>query len=221
MRETTGAPSIGAPASPDGELQWRFCSHVLVARTTARVFLLDLRADKYFAVGREAMGEPGFAGANERALEKLRGLGLVEQRRTDRRLGETENPEVAMPAPGAGVFAFLNACLWARHIVSKRDLCRAIATMDGWRRRHEASDLRPEPIVERFQALRPWYPRRSVCLFDALALAHLLAAARVRADFVFGVRGMPFAAHCWIECGGCVQNDDPAYCNSFVRMVRE
>ena len=68
---------------------------------------------------------------------------------------------------------------------------------------------RMDEIVRSFLRIRPLYPRDYQCFFDALALRHYLARRGIAASWVFGVRGAPFAAHCWLEFGGAVLNEEP------------
>lgn len=58
-----------------------------------------------------------------------------------------------------------------------------------------------------FRMLRPYYPRRYLCLFDSLALLHFLARYGVFPQWVYGVKLEPFGAHCWVQAGGLVVND--------------
>jgi hypothetical protein len=58
-----------------------------------------------------------------------------------------------------------------------------------------------------FQTLRPYYPRRYLCLFDSLALLHFLARYGIFPQWVYGVRLEPFNAHCWVQTGDLVIND--------------
>ncbi len=58
-----------------------------------------------------------------------------------------------------------------------------------------------------FQALRPYYPRPYLCLFDSLALIHFLARFGVFPQWVYGVRLEPWGAHCWVQSGDTVVND--------------
>ncbi len=62
-------------------------------------------------------------------------------------------------------------------------------------------------LTDRFAALRPWYPRNYLCLFDSLALTLFLMRHNIRAEWIFGVREDPFAAHCWVQYGAVVLND--------------
>lgn len=58
-----------------------------------------------------------------------------------------------------------------------------------------------------FQALRPYYPRPYLCLFDSLALIHFLARYGLFPQWVYGVQLEPFNAHCWIQVDDRVIND--------------
>lgn len=63
-------------------------------------------------------------------------------------------------------------------------------------------------LMAAFKALRPLYPRRYLCLFDSLALFEFLASYRVYPHVVFGVIADPFEAHCWLQVGSTILNDD-------------
>jgi hypothetical protein len=59
-----------------------------------------------------------------------------------------------------------------------------------------------------YERCRPWYPKPRVCLFDSLAMVEFLARLTLYPDWVFGVMEAPFAAHCWVQGGGYVINDE-------------
>lgn len=59
----------------------------------------------------------------------------------------------------------------------------------------------------RFERLRPLVPGSSRCLPKSMLLLEFLHLHGIRATWVFGVRTYPFAAHCWVECGGFILND--------------
>ena len=63
-------------------------------------------------------------------------------------------------------------------------------------------------LVQRFVRLRPMYPRAYLCLFDSLALLRFLASHHVFPDLIFGVIAEPFEAHCWLQNGSVIVNDD-------------
>lgn len=58
-----------------------------------------------------------------------------------------------------------------------------------------------------FQALRLYYPRSYLCLFDSLAFLYFLARYDVFPQWVYGVRVEPFSAHCWVQIADRVVND--------------
>jgi hypothetical protein len=58
-----------------------------------------------------------------------------------------------------------------------------------------------------FHALRQYYPRDYLCLFDSLSLIEFLAQYRVFPQWVFGVTMEPFRAHCWVQEGSTILND--------------
>ncbi|MEX2126104.1 MAG: lasso peptide biosynthesis B2 protein [Woeseia sp.] len=58
-----------------------------------------------------------------------------------------------------------------------------------------------------FHALRRYYPRDYLCLFDSLSLVEFLARYRVFPQWVFGVTMEPFRAHCWVQDGSAILND--------------
>jgi hypothetical protein len=63
-------------------------------------------------------------------------------------------------------------------------------------------------LITAFKNFRPLYPRPYLCLFDSLALLEFLASYRSFPRVVFGVVADPFQAHCWLQEGNVVLNDD-------------
>jgi Transglutaminase-like superfamily len=63
-------------------------------------------------------------------------------------------------------------------------------------------------LIIAFKNLRPLYPRPYLCLFDSLALLEFLAGHHSYPRIVFGVVADPFQAHCWLQEGGVLLNDD-------------
>lgn len=62
--------------------------------------------------------------------------------------------------------------------------------------------------AQRFWALMPYLPTEGECLVRSALLMRFLAALGLKADWVFGVRLCPFAAHCWVQVEGVCLNDD-------------
>lgn len=199
-----GAPPAFAPA-PMSAPPPAFAPHVHTADLGALTVLLDLRHDRYLAapsalVAKVAAGDD--LNAEEHRLQRhLSAAGLL-----------------GTSAPRHWV-SFWSACMWAAQAVASKRLDRAIDCVRRSRRRNGA-DLNPAPYVASFEAMRPWYPAPMVCLFDSLALMRFLGERGARSALVFGVRGMPFAAHCWVEDAGAPLNDEAAYCASFTPILR-
>jgi hypothetical protein len=63
-------------------------------------------------------------------------------------------------------------------------------------------------LIAVFKLLRPLFPRPYLCLFDSLALLEFLSGHDCFPHLVFGVVADPFEAHCWLQAGTMVLNDD-------------
>lgn len=63
-------------------------------------------------------------------------------------------------------------------------------------------------LISTFNALRLLYPRPYLCLFDSLALVEFLATYGIFPTWIFGVEGEPFQAHCWVQYGELLLNDN-------------
>lgn len=59
-----------------------------------------------------------------------------------------------------------------------------------------------------FHTLRGLFPRNYLCLFDSLALIEFLARYRIFPTWVFAVRLEPWGAHCWVQQGQFIYNED-------------
>ena len=128
---------------------------------------------------------------------------------------EAETPEPDAPAkrPLFYVARFILACAKIDWQLRKRDLFRILARIE--RRRLLArssaairSVTHASTLIAAFTDLRALYPRPYLCLFDSLALLEFLATYRIFPRLVFGVVADPFQAHCWLQDGNVVLNDD-------------
>lgn len=59
-----------------------------------------------------------------------------------------------------------------------------------------------------FDRWMPWTPGQGQCLYRAYLLRAFLAARGRGATWVFGVRTWPFSAHCWLQIGDVLLDDD-------------
>lgn len=62
--------------------------------------------------------------------------------------------------------------------------------------------------VAQFETLRPWLPLQGECLLRSYHLRVFLRARGLDALWVFGVRTWPFDAHCWLQSGQTVLDED-------------
>lgn len=65
-----------------------------------------------------------------------------------------------------------------------------------------------EQLTSIFMRLRPFFPRDFLCLFDSLALIEFLAMYDIFPTWFFGVCLEPWGAHCWLQEGSYVLDDD-------------
>ena len=81
------------------------------------------------------------------------------------------------------------------------------------KKKREGSKIVPESsgattnLFRVFHALRPFYPRPYLCLYDSLALIHFLARYDIYPEWIYGVKLKPFGAHCWVQSDKMVIND--------------
>jgi hypothetical protein len=101
---------------------------------------------------------------------------------------------------------------------------RTVETLVARKRRNGNSivpfDLdRATEIVQIFNAIRPLYPRKYLCLYDSLALLNLMNSRDLYPLWVFGVCEDPFSAHCWLQHGQVVFNDNLERVNSYTPIM--
>lgn len=63
-------------------------------------------------------------------------------------------------------------------------------------------------VVSRVQRWLPYAPVPGKCLLRSYMLLRRLRRAGLDADWVFGVRTYPFAAHCWLQAGEVALDDE-------------
>ncbi|MEN5113242.1 lasso peptide biosynthesis B2 protein [Brevundimonas diminuta] len=59
-----------------------------------------------------------------------------------------------------------------------------------------------------FDRWMPWVPGQGQCLYRAYLLRAFLASRGRGATWMFGVRTWPFSAHCWLQVGDVLLDDD-------------
>jgi len=111
------------------------------------------------------------------------------------------------------VARFFSACAKIDWCLRMGKLARELAGIKRRRLRATPStgfleDSSSSRVITAFKDLRPFYPRPYLCLFDSLALLEFLAAYHSYPRIVFGVVADPFQAHCWLQEGNMLLNDD-------------
>jgi hypothetical protein len=75
-------------------------------------------------------------------------------------------------------------------------------------------------LVAVFNALRLFYPRTHLCMFESLALIEFLAYFNLFPAWVFAVSADPFQAHCWVQEDHVLLNDSIARISSFTPIMK-
>ena len=120
---------------------------------------------------------------------------------------------VSAHVPLLWITRFFLACAKVDWQLRTKALSRTLAGIERRRCRADSSSVignvpQVSTLIAAFQTLRPLYPRSYLCLFDSLALLEFLAGYRFLPRVVFGVVADPFQAHCWLQYGSTVINDE-------------
>lgn len=181
------------------------------------VVFLSLSQDRYRCVRLSELDRAGDAlvrqGLLKRSSDNSRAAQAAPQATCPR---ATRDLGLEPWAPAGRLFArqswrrigrFSVAILSAEHDLHWRSMAQIVAQVESWKVRHSSRIEALRARTTEFQSLRPLYPRPYRCLFDSLALLHYLHRFGLGATWVFGVRGEPFEAHCWLQSGETVLND--------------
>ena len=122
--------------------------------------------------------------------------------------GAADRPRPAIrPLHVLRFFAASGAASWNLRFQSIEDTVRKVERRKLANRDVPADRSRVIELFTIFQALRPYYPRPYLCLFDSLALVHFMARFGVFPEWVYGVKLEPWGAHCWVQSHDLVVND--------------
>lgn len=195
---------------------------------------LDLRADDYTLVSGDAasairmlcshsQGSSAFAHDMSCLEDVLRGGLLTQDAHAGRRIRPAQIEfatrsvdDIAaahLRLSPSRIGHFLGACTWALTALRFQPLERIVVRVQ--RRKallaHMKSTDAPGAcqLTSVFHRLRPCFPKSYLCLYDSLALLDFLARYRTFPTWVFGIKLEPWAAHCWVQDGHVVLNEDP------------
>lgn len=217
---------MGVNAPGEAGLPARFVSQTLrpgihAALADNRIVILDVERDRYLRIDRR----------RSLSLTTIVNTEVLEITAALAARGLTTEPARAQPgARSLNASAFesrafdasklpgvLAACVWAARTQKRLEFAGLLRAV---RRPRQLRDKRLLPsLVENFLHCRPLYPKDYACMFEALALLRYLAQRGHWASWVFGVRGAPFAAHCWLERDGVVLNDEPDAVAPYARIM--
>jgi len=94
-------------------------------------------------------------------------------------------------------------------IVKNHRTLKARSHIDVKKAANRLNQSQIKEIVEVFKLLRPiYYTALDHCLADSLILADFLSSYGLVTEVVVAVHGRPFRAHCWVQRGGTVLNDN-------------
>jgi Transglutaminase-like superfamily len=75
-------------------------------------------------------------------------------------------------------------------------------------------------LVDTFYRLRVFlFASREKCLYDSFAMLEFLARYGLFPYWVFGVRALPFAAHCWVQYRDTVFNDTVEHVRGYTPIM--
>jgi hypothetical protein len=204
--------------------------HVRACRDGGYIVFLDLRLDRYWSV--PVRSAPAIAGLVETECARGSGARLIELGLLEpvRACPAPYNPRKAAPEQKllpteqakASLFGYgqcASACWWTAGALSRRRLDLTLAHLAELKVRAAEREADTPHLIGVFESFRPWFPRRRVCLFDAVALFRFMVMRGLKPDIVIGVRTAPFAAHCWVEWQGWLAGDSSDHCASFTPIA--
>lgn len=205
---------------------------VSYCRVLDSYIFLDLRRDRYFALGTEAACAFGalLSGSetDAAALADLMIDGVLK--RTDG--GELPQHQTAlvvhgsllragMPTGPGGIAEALSRRLAAELTLGMRGLRGCVAKA----RRISERALPPPDMAKAisasatFAASSLWRSRMARCVSISLATLGWFAARDCHATMVVGVKLHPFEAHCWVQVGDLLVNDEVDQVRPFVPIL--
>jgi Transglutaminase-like superfamily len=174
-----------------------------------KLVFLDIGNDRYFKLADNQ---------NQVAVDRIRRSGLPEWHQPERLpRPSTLSPQRTSNAIENGRFNLSEVAraMWIQRRVERRlarhgfasvlsDLYRTVNSRSA---RSDIAGDAAQKTISAFQHSKLIRTAADRCLPRSIALALCLAARRVRAHVVIGVRIEPFGAHCWVQAGNEVLNE--------------
>lgn len=221
-------PTFGAPhytASPT----LSFCI------LEGTVIVLDIAADRYFALGpvRAEKVLAGLAGKEELDRLPVNGVALTGDRFAGAVyvIRQKLAPPVRDHMPGSRprrttMILEASRAIWLQLAsIGRLKIYGFERTLRWATQRAAAADEAPpgrDAVIAAHRWARSALPFKDACLPASLALARGLQRLGASHELVVGVKINPFAAHCWVEADAAVLNDDLETVRQFtpIRIVR-
>jgi hypothetical protein len=107
-------------------------------------------------------------------------------------------------------------CMPIRTVITAIHLRKQMAVAAGTRFDVEVA----RRATAAFIYLRPLlFGAQDACLYDSIALTRFLSYYKQFPNCVIGVQTGPFGAHCWVQEGDFVLNDQPEYVRRFTPIL--
>ncbi len=211
-------------------MAWQLSPDVRCCVASDRVILLDIARDRYFQLPlRQSEAFQAWLDGDASAVlafgEQLHRAGILvsadppsQPIRTPIAAPRRALVQTGRIKPPLGAVSAAAASLWRVH----RQLNRAglMRTLE-WVRPTvgESSEDDVPRLAARFLDARRRLPIAASCLPDSLALLDHLGRHGRSASIVFGVTGVPFHAHCWVQLGDQVLNDTLDHVSHFTPIL--
>lgn len=213
---------------------WRILPHATACVAANKLFVLDLRRDRYFRVP-QSVASDMLTWLNVRhgtpapdaiidLLDKARVLQRSDPIPTNGLRERVTIPDTLVqirPTAARG-----NAVAVARQVAAAWLTLRCSPLHLTLSRRRMRTPL---PVLGQldatlaeaalFERSRPLVPIARNCLLDSLALDSWLARRGYGAQLVFGIMPEPFAAHCWLQTPQALLNDSYDHVSSFTPIL--
>lgn len=213
---------------------WRILPHASACISAERIYLLDIRQDRYFQIpepstcGMRDWLERNYPCAPPAPVLELLHRASVHRDGDDAPTNGLKNrvtvPETIASLPCRGsrrpsrptFRGVLGASLRLRSksfqsIITRRRLRLPLPI-------HADSTAALE-MADRFERARVLVPIARDCLLDSLALDTMLARHALGSEFVFGIATQPFEAHCWLQTRDAILNDSFDHVSRFTPIL--
>lgn len=198
-----------------------------------RTVLLDLAADRYFALQAptDTALQQAFAGtASEDTLNGLAARRLIVETNADTRPRATRYtaPRIdlsSLKCSGPAIIPPIIPVLTqmtTKHDLAVQPLHKVISEIETAKRHHDLAGVgfkKAAHMIARYNASRRFISAQDECLRWSIAMVRYLRRSRYFPDLVLGVRMMPFAAHAWVQDGGTVLNDTVEYVSAYTPIL--